>query len=63
MCILCNDYVFFRLNVLLIFVIGIFNFASKILNDGICVVALAPAVKTMSGTMYHPLDVMLLMSG
>ena len=55
MCILCNNDVI-CLNVSLIFVIGIFN-------HGICVVALAHATRTMSGTTFHPLDVMLLMSG
>ncbi len=47
----------------LIFVRGIFSFVCKIFIDGICVVALALAVMTISGATFHPLDVMLLMSG
>jgi hypothetical protein len=39
------------LNVLLIFIIG--SFISKLFIDGMCVVALAPATKTMSGATFH----------
>ena len=48
----------------LIFVTGIIGFVSKLFIDGICVVvALAPTTKTMSGAMFHPFVVILLMSG
>jgi len=40
---------FICLNVILIFVIGIFIFVSKCFIDGICVVALAPIARTISG--------------
>ena len=36
---------------------------SKCFIDGMCVVALAPATITMSGATFHPLVIMLLMSG
>ena len=54
---------FICLNVFLNFVKIIFNFVSKFLIDGICVVALVSAARTISGATFHPLDVMLLMSG
>lgn len=44
------------------FVIGIFSFVSKFFIDGVCVVPIAHATKTMSGATLYPLDVMLLMS-
>ena len=51
------------LNMLFIFVIGIFNFVSKFFIDGICVVAFALATKTISGVAFCPLHAMLLTSG
>ena len=60
MCILCDNYVdLFECT------LDFYNksFVSKLFIDGMCVVALAPATKTMSGTMFHPLAMMLLMSG
>ena len=42
---------------------GILNFSSNILIEGVCVVALAPAVMTISGSTFHPLLVMLSISG
>jgi hypothetical protein len=63
-CAYCATSMFICLNVFLIYVIGNFSFfSSKIFIDGICVVALAPVVRTMSGAMFHLLDTMLLMSG
>jgi hypothetical protein len=53
--------VFICLNVLLIFVIGIVGFVSKLFIDGMCVVALAPTTKIIIWAMVHPLVVMLLM--
>ena len=40
-----------------------FKFCLQIFIDGMCVVALAHAAKTISGATFHPLGVMLLMSG
>ena len=54
---------FICLNLFLIFAIGILSFVSKLFIDGICVVALAPTTRTISGATFHPLVVMLLMSG
>ena len=34
------------------------NFSSKIFIEGMCVVALAPAVLTINGSTFHPLLVM-----
>ena len=42
---------------------GILNFSSNILIEGMCVVALAPAVMTISGSTFHPILVMLSISG
>ena len=42
---------------------GILNFSSNILIEGVCVVALAPAVMTISGSTFHPILVMLSISG
>ena len=52
------------LNVLLIFMIGSLSIISSIIFiDGMCVVAFALAINTMSGATFHPLVMMLLMSG
>ena len=51
------------LNVLLIFIIGSLSIVSNLFIDGMCVVALAPMTNTMSGATFHPLVMMLLMSG
>ena len=42
---------------------GILNFSSRIFIEGMCVVALAPAVMTISGSTIHPLLAMLSTSG
>ena len=62
-CEYCVILVLNCLNVLPIFVTKIFSFISRLLIDGICVVALAHATKSMIGATLHPLVVMLLMSG
>ena len=59
----CNAMVLISLKVCLIVFPGILNFSSKIFIVGICVVALAPAVMTISGSTFHPLLVMLSISG
>jgi hypothetical protein len=41
------------LKVLLIFIIESLGLVSKLFIDGMCVVALAPATKTMSGATFH----------
>ena len=51
------------LNVFLIFMTGSLSFVSNFFIDGMCVVALAYAAKTISGATFHPLGVMVLMSG
>ena len=61
MCILCGDYVYL-FECILDFVMGIFSFVSKLFIDGICVVALAHATMPISGAMFHPLIVTLLMN-
>ena len=47
------------LKVFLIVFFSILNFSSKILIEGMCVVALAPAVMTISGSTFHSLLAML----
>lgn len=61
MCILCGDYgdLFNRP---LLFVIRSFSIASKLFIGGMCVVAFAPATKTMNGATLHPHVVMLLIN-
>ena len=51
------------LNVILILMAGSLSIVSKFSIDGMCVVALALATKTMSGATFHPLVKMLLTSG
>ena len=51
------------LKVLLIEHLGILNLSSSSFIEGMCVAALAPAVMTMSGSTFHPLARILLISG
>ena len=51
------------LKVFLMVGIGILNLFSRTFIDGICVVALAPAVITISGSTFHPLATILSISG
>ena len=44
-------------------VMGIFRLSSSIFIDGIWVVALAPAVMTISGSIFHPWEAILSISG
>ena len=62
-CAYCEAIMFICLNVIFIFAMGIFSFVSKLFIDGICFVALALATRTISGVTFHPLVVILLMSG
>ena len=55
--------VLMSMKVCLIVSLGILNFSSKIFIDGVCVVALAPVVMTISGSTFHLLLVMLSISG
>ena len=41
----------------------ILNFSSKVFIEGMCVVALVPKIMTTSGSTFHPLLVMLFISG
>jgi hypothetical protein len=62
MCILCGN----RIDLfacIFYFCNGNFYFYFQILIDGMCIVALMHATKTMSGASFHHLVVMLLMSG
>ena len=43
--------------------IGILNLSSSTFIDGICVVALAPAVMTIRGSTFHPLVTILSING
>ena len=43
-------------NVFLMFVSGILNFPAMAFMEGMCMVALAPAVITMSGSTFQPSD-------
>ena len=48
---------------LFIFMTWSLSYVSKFFIDGMCVVALTPASRTISGATFHPFVVMLLMSG
>ena len=58
----CIAMVLMSMKVCLIFFVGILSFSSNIFKEGVCVVALAPAVMTISGSTFHPLLVMLSIS-
>ena len=62
-CAYCPAIMFICLNVFLIFAIRSLSFVSRLLIEGIFVVALARVARTIIGAMFHPLVVMLLMSG
>jgi hypothetical protein len=59
----CMALVFIILNVCLTAVFESLNVCSSCIIDGVCVVPLAPAVMTMSGSIFHPCCVMSLISG
>ena len=59
----CMAIVFMFLKVCLMDAIGILNLSASIFIDGMCVAALAPAVITMSGSIFQPLAAMLSISG
>ena len=59
----CMAIVFMFLKVFLMVVIGIWNFSSSDFIEGMCVVALAPAVMTIRGSTFHPRAVILAISG
>ena len=59
----CIAMMLISMKVCLIVSFGILNFSSKIFIEGVCVVALAPVVMTISGSTFHPLLVMLSISG
>ena len=59
----CIAMVLMSMKVCLIVSLGILSFSSKKFVEGVCVVALAPAVMTTSGSTFHPLLVMLSISG
>ena len=58
----CIAMVLISMKVCLIVSFGILNFSSKIFIEGMCVVALVPAMITISGSIFHPLLVMLSIS-
>ena len=59
----CIAMVLISLKVCLIVFFDILNFSSKVFIEGMCVVALAPTMMTISGSTFHPLLVMLYISG
>ena len=59
----CIAIVLISLKVCLIVFSGILNFSSKIFTEGMCVVALALAMMTISGSTFHLLLVLLSISG
>jgi hypothetical protein len=61
-CAYCMATMLICLNVIMISMARSLSFVSNLFIDGMCVMALAPAAKTMSGTL-HPLVMMLLTSG
>ena len=59
----CMAIVLMFLKVFLMVGIGILNLSSSSFIDGMCVVALAPAVMTIRGSIFHPLATILSISG
>ena len=59
----CMAIVLISLNVWLIDVSGIWNIVYICFLEGMCVVPLAPAEMTISGSTFHPCCVMLSISG
>ena len=59
----CIAMVLISLKVCLIVFLGTLNFSSKIFIEGMCAVALAPAVMTINGSTFHLLLAMLSISG
>ena len=59
----CIAMVLISLKVCLIVFYGILKFSSKISIKGMCVVAIAPTMMTINGSTFHPLLVMLSISG
>ena len=59
----CIAMVLMLRKVLFMLVIGMLKVFSRILMDGMCVDALAPAVITMRGATFHPMAAILLRSG
>ena len=55
----CIAMVFMSMKVFFKVFFRILNFSSNILIKGVCIVALAPAVMTISGSIFHPLLLML----
>ena len=55
----CIAMVLMSMKVCLIFFVDILSFSSNFFIEGVCVVALASAVLTISGSTFHPLLVML----
>ena len=59
----CIAMVLMSMKVCLIVSLGILSFSSKKFIEGVCVVALTPAVMITSDSTFHPLLVMLSISG
>ena len=59
----CIAIVLIFLKVFLMVTMGILNFSSSIFIDGMWAVARAPAVMTISGSIFHPLEAILSISG
>ena len=59
----CIAMMLISLKVCLIVFSGILNFSSKIFIEEMCVVALGLALMTINGSTFHPLLVMLSISG
>ena len=59
----CIAMVLIFLKVFLMITMGILRFSSSIFIDGMWAVARAPAVMTMSGSIFHPLEAILSING
>jgi hypothetical protein len=59
----CIAILLIFLKVFLMVTIGILRLFSSIFIDGMWVIARAPAVMTMSGSIFHPLEAILSISG
>ena len=59
----CIAMVLIFLKVFLMVAMGILKLVSNAFMDGVWAVALAPAVMTIKGSIFHPLEAMLAISG
>jgi hypothetical protein len=59
----CMAIILISSNVCLMFILKILNIISMLFKEGVCMAALALAVMTISGSIFHPLLIILFING